>query len=924
MSDSLLIEIEAFFCKKFFQRLTKAYELKYNNNFNDNQITLDSCIVELHSKLFYKIKPIIWSGIKQNTAEHISMQEVLNDAYDFVLQNYPIYDMWVNVEIEHYIDNYYAIISAFHEDKLEILNMLGIEDASVFCIKMNLGDKHRGGKSVAMLEFNTGEKILYKPRNLGIDSHFSELLDFIKFETNIDFRCPQLIIRDTYGWVEYIEYIGCSTQSDIINYYYRLGCLLCVLYSLEATDFHYENIISHGSYPVLIDLESFFHPYKPIDGMETNQGIDQSVLRTGILPNEVTIDNIYTVDMGGMSNLDNTDSLLPTSICEYHKDGTFTMKRIKQKLKGGKNIPILDGIKQNIDNYLHHFVNGFKRTYLCIIENREKYLEILNIFKNDNIRVLFRNTFVYTHLLTEANNINILKSAKNLHEHLQLLKEVIPEYSIAERFVEYEILDLWKRDIPLFTTKVNSKDLWYNDTDYIINFFKETGLETVITKIKRMSVNDLYNQIWIINASVKLKQSSIIPNNKTKFVYKPNTQLLKERILKVIKTVKRHIYNNISTLNNDNLWLVAQVQNVEANKYKLVESSYDLFSGMPGEILFLSYYGKIFNDSASLEIARNAYGYLMRKVVISSRSIKPLGLYAGWGSLIYLNSALFTILGDDLYLCSNEKLINDINFRELIDKDCNYGLIKGTAGFLCACLNFYEQSQSQNAIALAIYAADTLMKKAEKMEHGIGWSIYSDRPLAGLGHGASGFIVAFCKLYGITKNKCYKEIIFELLKYENSLYNPEKGNWKDIRKSIRHMSLNDIYTTAWSHGAGGIGLARLELLKSGISSDMIINDLNNALECVLNNGLKHNMTLSFGSLGNMELLINYLQYNNDHHLHEELAKRYDYITQYILHNDLKINESGIVSLGLMTGITGVGYQMLRYLYPDQIKSVLLI
>lgn len=923
MNDSLLIEIEAFFCKKFFKRLIKAYELKYNGRYCDYQITLDSNIVELHGKLFYKIKPIIWSGLKQNAVERISMPDALNSAYDFVLQNYPVYNMWINIEIEHYIDNYYAIISAFEKDKDEISKMLGLDNVSTFCVKMNLGDKHRGGKSVALLEFNTGEKILYKPRNLSIDSHFSELLEFIKTETNTDFRCPQLILRDSYGWVEYIDYKSCSTQTDIINFYYRLGCLLCILYSLEATDFHYENIISHGSYPVLIDLESFFHPYKPIDGMETNQGIDQSVLRTGILPNEVTINNIHTVDMGGLSNLDNTESLLPTSIYEYHKDGTFAVKRITQKLNGGKNIPILNGQKRNIDNYLCHFVNGFKNTYTFIIKNKAKYLQVIAIFKNDNTRVLFRNTFVYTHLLTEANNINILKSTKKLQEHFQLLKEVIPDYSIAERFVEYEINDLWKRDIPLFTTKVNSRNLWYTDTDCIRNFFKETGFETVIAKINRMSINDLYNQIWIINTSLKLKQSLII-NNKNSFKYKPNNRFLNNRIIKVINNVKKHLYRNIHALNDDVLWLVVQAQNVEANKYKLVESSYDLFSGMPGEILFLSYYGKIYNDTFSSEIAKKAYEYLIRKVKISSQSIKPLGLYAGWGSLIYLNTELYAILSDDMYLRNNEELICKINFKELIDKDTNYGLIKGAAGFICACLNYYEYSQSQNALTLAIYAADTLLKKVVKMKTGIGWQIFSDQPLAGLGHGASGFIVTFCKLYKITKNEYYIEIIFELLKYENSLYSSENGNWKDVRKSIRRNGLEDIYTTAWSHGAGGIGLARIELLQSGINSEMIINDLNNALKCVLNNGLKYNMTLSFGSLGNMELLINYLQYNYDNHIYDELVKRYDYITQYLLVNKLKINETGVISLGLMTGITGIGYQMLRYLFPDKVKSILLI
>ena len=43
----------------------------------------------------------------------------------------------------------------------------------------------------------------------------------------------------------------------MVRFYRRQGALLALLYALEATDFHAENLIASGEFPVLIDLETF-------------------------------------------------------------------------------------------------------------------------------------------------------------------------------------------------------------------------------------------------------------------------------------------------------------------------------------------------------------------------------------------------------------------------------------------------------------------------------------------------------------------------------------------------------------------------------------------------------------------------------------------------------------------------------------------
>lgn len=79
-------------------------------------------------------------------------------------------------------------------------------------------------------------------------------------------------------------------EKELEGYYTRLGKLLAVLYSIDAVDFHHENIIASGEHPVLIDLESIFHQYKKRDEPgstavdKANYILSRSVRSTGILP----------------------------------------------------------------------------------------------------------------------------------------------------------------------------------------------------------------------------------------------------------------------------------------------------------------------------------------------------------------------------------------------------------------------------------------------------------------------------------------------------------------------------------------------------------------------------------------------------------------------------------------------------------------
>lgn len=126
---------------------------------------------------------------------------------------------------------------------------------------MGVRDGHRDGKSVVLLTFHSGQRLVYKPRSLSIGTHFYRFLGWLNDHgDHPPFATIPLLDKGEYGWMAFIEPRSCTCKEELANFYFRQGGYLALLYALEAVDFHYENIIAQGEHPFLIDLESLFQP----------------------------------------------------------------------------------------------------------------------------------------------------------------------------------------------------------------------------------------------------------------------------------------------------------------------------------------------------------------------------------------------------------------------------------------------------------------------------------------------------------------------------------------------------------------------------------------------------------------------------------------------------------------------------------------
>ena len=102
----------------------------------------------------------------------------------------------------------------------------------------------------------------------------------------------------------------------------------------------------------------------------------------------------------------------------------------------------------------------------------------------------------------------------------------------------------------------------------------------------------------------------------------------------------------------------------------------------------------------------------------------------------------------------------------------------------------------------------------------------------------------------------YRNTELSSIKYERSVFSTKDNNWPDLRTDPENMSNDDQnhFTTSWCHGAPGIGLSRLHMLKH-INDPVFYSEIEIAIKTTLSYGFDRNHCLCHGGLGNLELLL---------------------------------------------------------------------
>jgi type 2 lantibiotic biosynthesis protein LanM len=856
-----------------------------------------------------------------------------------ILGSYPVMvrqivtytDNWVATNTEflrRLCQDYQAIQAAFAGDN----NPLG----TLVAIQGKLSDSHRGGRTVMIATFSSGIKIVYKPKSLLIDARFQELLAwFNNSQDTVQFRLTKLLPREAYGWCEYCKLTSCDSEEEVQRFYFRMGAYLAILYSLKGTDFHSENIIAMGENPILIDLETLFQNYPAEFDFEgasrqAAERLHSSVLNMGLLPERLwgNTDGV-AVDLSGLGALRTQPASLRGIIWEGA--GTDEMEIKYGFVDHKQNVqsrPMLNDQDVKLSNYSEYLEQGFITFYRLIMDRRSTYIGLItSLFNNTSIRFLVRPTQLYYMLLRESYNPKHQRDSLSLNRLLDKLWLQVPGNPRLVKIISSERQDILLGDIPVFTSRVDSRHLWDSHGNQISDFFGESGLELAKKVINRFGDDDLQEQLWIIRTTMT---SLTKPSRKPPIPKALSLENIKDRLLATTcKLVDQHLQPLASKGVDDLSWLVFSAS--ARHGWRVNQADMNLYDGVNGIALFLAYLGQVTGENQYTHLAEGAMNSMRLQMQHHWERYDFIGAFEGWGSIIYGLSHLGLLWNRNDLLLEAEEVARII--PSLIKKDTQLDIIAGSAGCITSLLNLYQINPKAELLEIAHSCGEHLLDAAITMPTGIGWKnhIAKNEPFSGFSHGAAGIAWSLFRLADMTGNERFYQAAMKAIAYERSLFIPETGNWRDLR-STQQPDVPGTHqcALAWCHGAPGVGLGRLLSLPY-LDDDLSRQEIDIALKTTIKHGFGtyhpgfgQNYSLCHGDLGNLDIVLETtLRLEQYSYLKPEIYKWAAIILNSIQHHGWLCGvPHGLLTPGLMTGIAGIGYGLLRLAAPEQVPSVL--
>ncbi|WP_257458075.1 type 2 lanthipeptide synthetase LanM family protein [Archangium lipolyticum] len=798
-----------------------------------------------------------------------------------------------------------------------------------------ISDSHRGGRSVFLLHFASGFRLVYKPRSLAVEAAFQRLLSWLDgrgFDPPL--RTLEVLDRGDHGWVEFVNAAPCSSREEVRRFYLRQGGYTALLYLLDATDFHHENLIASGEHPVLVDLETLFHPSvrgRELRGVERLPGapLGESVLKSGLLPQRTwgTRDN-PGVDISGLGS--RPGQLTPQAFLMPVERGTDRMRfeRRQVEISGSNNRPRLEDAEVHLLDYAGELSEGFSRMCLLLQQQREALLAgdgPLAAFSEATVRVIFRHTAGYGTLLLEGLHPHALGDALERQRFLDNLWKGVDERPFLERLVPIELEDLYRGDIPLFTTRAGSRHLWTSSGQRLDDFFEDTGLQRVQRRLANLSSWDVERQRWILHRTLDVIRLAEPGGERPSYrVEEPDAPARREELLAAARRIGERLVGLSLSGPEEAHWLTLEY--ADPGGWRLAPAGPDLYQGLAGISLSLGYLGAVTGEASFTRTARLALRAQALQIEQDASQVRGLGILNGWGGVLYGLTHLGVLWGDARLLDQAERYLEKLPPLIAGDDILDVGI--GSAGCLIALLALAEYRPSELLWRTARACGERLLDSAQRQTRGMGWLIplAGHRALAGMSHGAAGIALALLRLAAATGDERFHRMALEGLEFERGLFSSSERNWPDLRAGAAEEAGphggGTHFMTAWCHGAPGIGLARLAGLPQ-LDDAQVREELAVATATTLERSFGQNHSLCHGDLGNLDFLLEAARSLRD----ESLERRVYRLARGILRG---MDEQGYLfglqrnqeTPGLLVGLAGIGFGLARLAAPERVPSVL--
>ena len=361
-----------------------------------------------------------------------------------------------------------ALVERLVADRSALRGLADEELGELRGLSLGLGDPHRGGHTVARLDF-AGGSVMYKPRPMEVDAALDAVLAGL-FTHAERIRTPGILARDGYGWTGFVEHEYCQDDARTAVFYRNLGRWLAVMRLVGGTDLHGGNIIAAGPVPVVIDAETMFSP-TPSGGSAgqvvertaeqvAERLLSRAVPRVGILPMRVGV--LSGVDLSAAGRLPSQQPLVRVPAMVGAGTDEARLEERAGRLPPSKNHPVPT---PDPERFWEDMVAGFAETgtHLRALDREGRLLGLLEPFAGCEVRQVLRSTQVYGdvgHMLWHPVALHD-EAAAHGHARTALRRHARanPVAPADAAVIETEIADLLVGDTPVFTARLSRERL---------------------------------------------------------------------------------------------------------------------------------------------------------------------------------------------------------------------------------------------------------------------------------------------------------------------------------------------------------------------------------------------------------------------------------------------------------------------------------
>lgn len=707
-------------------------------------------------------------------------------AVDFC-RRYPVLISRIARHFDLLID-YLGQVAAHLESDRERLRACFGELGPLLQAELGSGDAHFGARQVVILRF-AQQRLVYKPRSLAVDAVFAGVLERVNPNLRHALRAPRHLAGAGYGWQEYITSAVADGVPAAQRFYYSMGAYIALAHLLNATDFHFENILTTAAgEPVLFDLETAFaNSYAPgsagvqrasFDAVQQQlDGLNRSVLRSSILPNY----GKQSAGMNALTDLDERDTVVSVDTLVDAQSDQVRLERTLAKMAVRSCLPTIDGKRTRPVEFVAEIYAGFDAAYDFCLAQRVPLREWIGRHGDSRIRSVLRNTSMYGMFSMESTHPVYAASGERLQQLFAKLG-IVTEFQPAFRAVlGDEVAQLMQFDIPAFTARLDEATL----TGYTrggLPFYGRSPLQTFDETLAALSPQDRQLQRHWVGRTLGL---SSYPHGRGDGI-----DGYLQRAVDFLLQRAVHADSDDSVC-----WLQIMLPEEGGDALPLPPT---LYAGDAGMLLLFAALAAHGDDARVHDTHRRLRRMVRTHALALVRDRRETGVYQGAAGPLYA-------------LLQDARLHADAAQLDFV-REQTYALLAGPAArgndviggaagvmlFLCSLLQSGDDTVLEQALA---GLGEQLL--AARDAGADSWSSDHGQSLGGFSHGSSGIAHAlFCAGERLGRSD-FIDAARAAIAAEDRRFDAQQSNWPDVRTQTAA-----VFNDSWCNGAPGYFIVR--------------------------------------------------------------------------------------------------------------------